>query len=81
MDLAAFNADTFGRRTVEEQIEVDLRDAKLSSVRIIQPAVRPIRAVSPKGMLYAGFGVALGLVLGIGSALTKEMYDLNRRRA
>lgn len=81
VDLAVFNADTFGRRTVEEQIEADLRDAKLSSVRVIQPAVRSIRAVSPKGMLYAGFGVAMGLVLGLGAALAKEMYDLNRRRA
>lgn len=81
MDITAFNADTFARRTIEEQIEADLRDAKLSSVRVIQPAARPISAVSPKGVLYAGFGVALGLVLGIAAALAKEMYDLNRRSA
>lgn len=79
-ELAVFNADTFARRTVEEQIESDLRDAKLSNVRVIQPAARPARAAAPKGILYAAFGLLLGATLGAATALAKEMYDLNRRR-
>lgn len=79
VELATFNAETFAKRTVEEQIESDLRDAKLSNVRVIQPASRPQRAVSPKGALYAGFGLAFGILLGVALALTKEFHDINRR--
>lgn len=79
VDLATFNAETFAKRTVAEQIESDLRDARLSNVRVIQPATAPRQAASPKGVAYAGFGLAFGLVLGVALALAKEFYDINRR--
>jgi uncharacterized protein involved in exopolysaccharide biosynthesis len=79
VDLATFNAETFAKRTVAEQIESDLRDARLSNVRVIQPATTPRQAVSPKGVVYAGFGLAFGLILGMALALAKEFYNINRR--
>lgn len=79
VDLATFNAETFAKRTVAEQIESDLRDARLSNVRVIQPATPPRQAASPKGVVYAGFGLAFGLVLGVALALAREFYDINRR--
>lgn len=78
LQSATYNADTFAKRTVEEQIESDLLAAKLSNVRVFQPAAIPLRAASPKGILYLGFGLAFGLVLGVAFAFGKETYDLNR---
>jgi uncharacterized protein involved in exopolysaccharide biosynthesis len=78
LDLATFNAETFAKRTVEEQIESDLLEAKLSNVRVIQPATPPLEATSPKSIVYAAFGVAMGGVLGVAAALAAETYRLNR---
>ncbi|TPE49115.1 GumC family protein [Amaricoccus solimangrovi] len=78
LQSATYNAETFAKRTVEEQIESDLLGAKLSNVRVIQPATIPLRAASPKGVVYLGFGLAFGLVLGVAFAFGKETYDLNR---
>ncbi|MFQ8432118.1 GumC family protein [Amaricoccus sp. W119] len=76
---ATFNTETFSRRTVEEQIESDLLGAKLSNVRVIQPATIPLRASSPKAALYGGFGLAFGCVVGAALALIREMAGQRRR--
>jgi uncharacterized protein involved in exopolysaccharide biosynthesis len=79
LNLATFNADTFAKRTVEEQIDSDLLEARLSNVRVIQPATVPLQAASPRGMLYMGSGIAFGLLLGTALAFAKEAYDLSRK--
>lgn len=79
LDAATFNAETFSRRTVEEQIESELLGAKLSNVRVIQPATIPLRASSPSATIHGGFGLAFGLVLGTAFALLREMTGQRRR--
>lgn len=79
LELTTFNAETFAKRTVQEQIDAELHNARLSTMQIIQPAVTPRRAASPKGVVYVGFGLAVGIVLGVALALAKETADLNRR--
>jgi uncharacterized protein involved in exopolysaccharide biosynthesis len=80
VELTTFNAETFAKRTVQEQIESDLRAAKLSNVQIIQQAPVPLRASSPKGILYVGFGLAFGGMIGVTAALARATAVLNRRR-
>lgn len=70
--LASYNAELYSKRTVQEQIDSDLRSAKLSSVRVIQKALVPIGAAFPKGWLFLALGLALGAVAGVGAALLKE---------
>lgn len=70
--LASYNAELYSKRTIQEQIDSDLRSAKLSSVRVIQKAQVPIRSAFPKGWLFLMLGLAFGAVGGVAAAVLKE---------
>lgn len=63
--LATYNADYFAKRAVEEQVNTDLRHAKLTNYRIIQQAAVPLQAAFPKGAQFLAFGAFAGLILGL----------------
>ncbi|MDE4912174.1 GNVR domain-containing protein [Methylobacterium sp. 092160098-2] len=71
---ATLNAELYAKRTTEEQINADLRSAKLTNIRVIQSATTPLRAVFPNGAQFLGLGVVFGLILGASASLMLEMY-------
>ncbi|WP_168166121.1 GNVR domain-containing protein [Bosea sp. PAMC 26642] len=70
--LATYNAEIYAKRTVEEQIESDLRSAKLSNVRVIQGSLVPLQAVFPNGPIFAALGLVFGTILGLAVTLLIE---------
>lgn len=72
LSLATLNAETYAKRAVEEQIDADLRAAKLTNLRVVQAATIPLRAAFPNGIQFLILGGVAGVILGIGSSLLLE---------
>ncbi|MGO4173645.1 GumC family protein [Bosea sp. TAF32] len=72
LSLATLNAETYAKRAVEEQINADLRAAKLTNLRVVQAATIPLRATFPNGIQFLILGAAAGLILGVGLSLLLE---------
>ncbi|UZF94392.1 GumC family protein [Bosea sp. NBC_00550] len=72
VEIAASNAETYGRRIVEEQITADLAAAKMSNVRIAQAALVPQTAAFPSLRMLIPITLLCGLFAGAGIALLME---------
>jgi len=71
--VASASAETFGKRIMEEEINSDLANAKLSSVRIVQAAVQPLRPVYPRLSITLLLGLIGGSVASIATVLLLRM--------
>ena len=69
LDQAAANSDLYSRRMVEEQINSELSAAKISSLRILQSAAVPVRAVFPNYQLASAGAAGLAILLAFLSCL------------
>ena len=74
VSISAFNADLLNKRLVEEQMNSDLRDAKLSNLRVLQRAAVPLRAVSPRGIQFVIGGLSLGVILAMALSLSVDLF-------
>lgn len=73
------------QRSVLEEIytllQTRLKEAEIAqavddaSVRVVDPAIRPVDPIKPMRLLNLVVGVILGLVLGVGGALIREFRD------
>jgi succinoglycan biosynthesis transport protein ExoP len=77
---ASAAADHYGSRTLEEQIRSDIaKKTQLSSVRVVQPAEKPIRPVFPGIMHLVMLALAGGIAIGSGIALMLEFAQVRQR--
>jgi uncharacterized protein YqiB (DUF1249 family) len=70
---AAFNAENFAKRAAVEQLDLDLSEAKFSTVKIAQAAETPLRPHFPQLSLLLPFGVIVGLIAGTAVTLMRLM--------
>ena len=69
VDRSILNADIYSKRMVEEKINAESRAAQLSSVKIMQPALVPLRPVSPNYILFGLAGALASALAGVLGAL------------
>jgi uncharacterized protein involved in exopolysaccharide biosynthesis len=69
---ASQNSDIYAKRTVEERISAESSAAKFSKVKIVQPAYAPLKPSFPNYRLFAGLGLAAGLVAAVAVALCAD---------
>ena len=69
---ATVNAELYSKRATEEQINADLRSAKLTNLRVIQRAFVPFRAVFPNGLQFLALGILSGALVGLCLSLLSE---------
>jgi receptor protein-tyrosine kinase len=72
--LANAVADEFSRY-VAATVQTDSADKAVVKLTVIHPAVPPQRPVTPKRKLDLGLGVVLGLVVGLGLAILRDVLD------
>jgi uncharacterized protein involved in exopolysaccharide biosynthesis len=66
---AAYNADLFARRSVEERISAELQASRFASVRFIQEATEAAAPAFPNYRLLLPAAVLASVMLGFGCAL------------
>ena len=72
VEVSASNAEIYGRRIVEEQINADLAAAKMSTVRIAQAALTPRKPAYPTLRVFGALVLGGGLFAAVGLALFFE---------
>lgn len=65
----------YRRKFEEARISAAMDQEKIVNVSIVQPAQKPLKAVSPKKMVNLMIALILGLVGGVGLALLLEYFD------
>ncbi len=77
---ASAAADHYGSRALEEQINLDIaKKTQLSSVRVIQPAEKPITPVFPRIIHLVLLALAGGIAIGSAIALMLEFARAPQR--
>ena len=66
---AAYNADLYAKRSVEEQISAELRASRFASVRVIQEATEAALPAFPNYKLLLPAAALASIMLGFGCAL------------
>jgi uncharacterized protein involved in exopolysaccharide biosynthesis len=74
VNQAAANSDLNARRMVEEQINAELTAARFSSVRVLQPAARPLRPVFPNYTVAIGASGVAALVTAVAATLVLHFF-------
>jgi uncharacterized protein involved in exopolysaccharide biosynthesis len=72
VDQAAYNLETYAKRTIEEQINAEASAARFSSAKILQRATVPITPVSPNFILMGLLGVGGGILSGLTAAMLRH---------
>lgn len=72
VDEATYNSNQCSRREVEEQINAESSEAKLSSVKLLQKAPVPLRPVSPNYIFVTLTAGIVGVLAGVGAALLRD---------
>jgi uncharacterized protein involved in exopolysaccharide biosynthesis len=70
--LAVTAVETFAKRTIEEQTNASLANARVSSVRIAQLANTPEHPAFPQTIIVLALGLAGGVILASAAALLPE---------
>ena len=72
LTLAVTAAESYAKRTIEEQINASLANARVSSVRIAQLADTPELPAFPPLTIFLALGLVGGVVLASAAALLPE---------
>jgi capsular exopolysaccharide synthesis family protein len=74
-------ANAYAQAFVDEANAGLVGSRTLTSVRVVEPAVRPTSPVRPNPPLYIGIGTLLALILATGAALLRDRLDRRIRVA
>jgi len=69
------------RSAEESRLSNALQQSNLLRLRIIEPAVLPVKRVTPRAPRVVMLGLAGGLVLGFGAAVVRDRFDQSIRTA
>ena len=62
-------------------LQTRLKEAEIAeavedpTVRVVDPAIRPIKPIKPRELMNVALGAMLGLMLGVGAAFLREFMD------
>lgn len=73
--LASQNSETYSKRYVEEKLNSDVRNARISNVRIVQSAIFPSRSIAPNGWIYLAVGIFISSLLSVGSIILHDFMS------
>lgn len=81
-ELQEANFKYFSQSLEHARIDDALNSGKVSNISIVQPATLPTQALRPKLLQRMGLAILLGLVVGLGIAMSKEyVFDHTIRKA
>nr|WP_316640530.1 Wzz/FepE/Etk N-terminal domain-containing protein [uncultured Roseateles sp.] len=66
---------TYAKRSEEARVSEALDLRRVSNIAVLNPAERPIEAVSPRKLLMVGLALPLGLLVGLALALFLEYLN------
>ena len=80
LDLNVKTAEQLYERLTREYEDARLREAKRTSdIRVVAPALVPVRPVKPIKIYYAGVALLMALMVGVASALAMEVSNTRLR--
>ena len=80
VEIATNHAETFDRRSVDEQINRDLANAKMSNLRVVQSASVPFKPTFPSLRVLVPAGLIGSLLAGVAAALCAEIVAVNFKK-
>lgn len=79
--MASYNAEIYGKRLFEEQVNADLAKARMAGLRLVQAAFVPVTPAFPNVAMIGAGALVVGFMAALAMATLVEWRAVARKRA